>query len=184
MINTHAIQIAIEQLINNSLANRAKIEKSKASSVSLRNEIQIISLELERDSPIFPSREKESLSLSRKVASEDDCNLLRASIDTISKHIKDNQTSEALALTDRLKQNATLLRKRLQYIAELEQLLHEYEQEKQIRAKLKTVAEVLGLPMQDAGELAAEPTTFEANPTFTTVDNPLTEKTSSNPTLH
>lgn len=183
MTNTQAIQTAIEQLINNSLANRAKIEKSKASSASLRNDIQITSLELERDTLILPSSEKESLSLSRKVASEDDCNLLKASIETISKHIKDNQTSEALALAGKLEQNASLLRKRLQYIAELEQLLHEYEQEKQIRAKLKTVAEALGLRMQDTVELA-EPMSLEATPTFATVDNHLAEEPSSNPTLH
>lgn len=147
MANTQTIQAAIEQLVVRSKNNRENIENGKVTSSHLRDEIQIASIELERDAFSLNSQssEKEHIALIQQAVSEDDCSFLKASIDTISKHVKEHQTDEALTLTGKLEKNVTLLRKRLQYIAALEQLVNEYEQEKQIRAKLKAISEVLGL---------------------------------------
>lgn len=161
MTDTQAIQQAIEQLVAASKANTARIDSSKAASAKLQEEIKIFSLELKRDTPHLTLIDKKSLTVSRRLAGEDDCNLLKASMESISKHIKDNQTTEALALMEPLTLNVSLLRKRLQYIVELEQLLHEYEQEKTIRAKLKAVADVLGLPLYSSVDTQADDSELE-----------------------
>lgn len=189
MDNTHeiqlAIQLTIEQLFNNSAANRENIEKGKTTSTSLRNEIQIASLELERDNFSLHASEHENLTRSRAAVSEGDGHFLKTSIDAISKHVKDNQTDTALALSDKLEQNVTLLRKRLQYIAALEQLLKDYEQEKQLRAQLKAVAKALGLSLQVEEQVNETPHS-EVNPALTA---PVLEayppnQAVSKPTLH
>lgn len=186
MADAQAIQTAIEQLVKNSLANRAKIEKGKASSASLRDEIQVTSLELERDALSLNVIDKRNLSLVRKVASEDDCIFLKSSMDIISKQIKDNQTTQALALMEPLAQNVSLLRKRLQYIAELEQLLVEYEQEKLLRTKLKAVAEALGLPTHSAEEASNKAIDYGESQQVTAplTDTYLVEETALSSTLH
>lgn len=185
MANTQLIQLAIEKLIKESAANRENIETSKASSTNLRNEIQIASLELERDTFSLHTSEYENLSRSRLTVSENDCNFLKASVDTISKHIKDNQTDQALELSDKLEQNVTLLRKRLQYIAALEQLLKEYEQEKHIRAKLQAVAEALGLSLQAEEQLNGMPPSEENQALTVPVLNTYSaDQTVFTPTLH
>lgn len=187
MTNPQAIQRAIEQLVASSKINRENIENGKATSTHLRDEIQIASLELERATYSLQAHtsEKENLVLSRKAISEDDCGFLNASIETISQHVKDHQTDEALALSGKLEKNVTLLRKRLQYIAALEQLVYEYAQEKQLRAKLKAVAEVLGLDVN--GE--EKPIKFipaEEDQAFTipVLDAYPPDEPAFNPTLH
>lgn len=185
MANTSAIQKAIEQLLKDSANNKEHIEKGKTTSTSLRNDIQILSLELERDTFSLHASEHENLTRSRTSVSEDDCNFLKTSIDTISKHVQDNQTDQALVLSDKLAQNVTLLRKRLQYIAELEQLLKDYEQEKQIQAKLKAVAEALGLSSQVEEQANAVPSTEENQILTVQVSNTYPpDEASFTPTLH
>jgi ribosomal protein S15P/S13E len=187
MANAQTIQLAIEQLVARSKNNRENIEHGKTTSNHLRDEIQIASIELERDAFSLNSQssEKEHIALIRQTVSEDDCSFLKASIDTISKHVKEHQTDEALALTGKLEKNVTLLRKRLQYIAALEQLVNEYEQEKQIRAKLKAIAEVLDI---DAGseEQQTKLTPSEDNQEFTVpvVDTYPSDESTFNTTLH
>ena len=158
---------------------------AKTTSSNLRNEIQIASLELERDTFSLHASESENLTRSRTTVSEDDCNFLKASIDKIGKYVKDNQTDQALALSEQLEQNVTLLRKRLQYIAELEQLLKEYEQEKQIRSKLKAVAEALGLSVQAEEPASENPSPQESQPLIASVlDTYPPDEPAFNPTFH
>ncbi|TXH68676.1 MAG: hypothetical protein E6Q83_13240 [Thiothrix sp.] len=185
MANTQTIQLAIEQLIKDSLANKENIEKGKAASSSLRNEIQITSLELGRDTFSLHAGDQENLTRSRTTVSEDDCSLLKDSIDTISTHVKNNQTEQALAISETLGKNVTLLRKRLQYIAELEQLLKEYEQEKRVRLKLKAVAEALGLSIQPE-ELASENLSLEKTQAIIEpmIDTYPPDEPAFTPTLH
>ncbi len=183
MININTIQLAIEQLFKDSAANKGNIEKGKNTSKSLRNEIQTLSIELERNTFSLHASEYENLTRSKTSVSKDDCNFLNTSIDKISKHVEDSQTDQALALSEKLVQNVTLLRKRLQYIAELEQLLKEYEQEKSIQAKLKAVAEILGLPLQIEEQVNETPPS-ETNQISAISDTYRPDQPSSTPTLH
>lgn len=186
MTTPQAIQRAIEQLIDDSKTNTAKIEKIKAASTTLRAEIQIFSLELSRDTHLVTTDDNKDLEASRKTASEDDCQFLRSSMDEISQCVKENRTTEALNLIEPLTLTVGLLRKRLQYIAELEQLLREYEQEKQIRAKLKAVAEVLGLPLSSVEQASSKNLAAAENEEVATlIVNPYSsEEPQPNSTLH
>lgn len=186
MADIQAIKMAIEQLVDDSKANAAKIEKGKAISTSLRDEIQIISLELNRDTPTLNNSSKANIDLSRSIVREGDCEVLKSSMEAISLHVKDNEATKALALMEPLAQNVTLLRKRLQYIAELEYLLSEYEQEKLLRAKLKALAEVLELPILSGVDM--QPEQIDEQEQVNTIelfsDNFSTEEAVFNTTIH
>ena len=146
MINLETIQVAFNTLIENLYKNRETIQYTKEAIKQLRNKIQILSLELQRES--FSDNklsEQKTLENARKVASHNDCNILTESINKISTELSNDKTAEALNLMEPFINNVMLLRLRLQYIAALEDILKEYENEKNLRQKIKAIAMILGI---------------------------------------
>ncbi|MBK8453521.1 MAG: hypothetical protein WAQ53_14790 [Thiofilum sp.] len=144
------LQASIEQAINDLMA------QSRANTHSiLERQTRIQQFKQDINSLVAPASEGEveaadspaTLEQARATAVQQDCQTLVTSIDTISDHISQKNTKAALDLIQPLLTRGQLLNARVHYVYELELLLNDFEQEKQVRSRLQKIAAALDLPV-------------------------------------
>ncbi|WP_020559852.1 hypothetical protein [Thiofilum flexile] len=119
-----------------------------------------------------------TLEQSRSHAIQEDCQTLTVSIDQISSNLSKKNTKQALDLIDPFIKNSQLLKTRVEYIHELEQLLSDFEQEKQVRSRLQKVAAALDLSIDMPAQTTVAnnlPNTFSSHTTLEAAQKPVPE---------
>lgn len=106
------------------------------------------------------SDSKTIIEQARSNAIHQDCQTLVTAIDNISEQISQKHTKNALDLIEPFLNQGQLLKTRVQYVNELELLVADFEQEKQVRSRLQKIAAALDLPVTSLApsEVPATPT--------------------------
>lgn len=137
-----SIEQAIGDLLEKSKSNTQHILERQSKIKEFKQEIKT----LEADSKIIEANDSsDSLEQARSTAIQQDCQTLATSIDTITDRLSKKNTKEAIDLIEPFINNGKLLKARVHYVHELEQLLQDFEQEKQVRSTLQKVASALDL---------------------------------------
>ncbi|MEN9434549.1 MAG: hypothetical protein RLZZ422_2138 [Pseudomonadota bacterium] len=154
-----SIEQAIGDLLQQSKTNTQLILERQAKINDFKSEIQTLA-----DTTPSDQDNHESLEQARSSAIEHDCQTLATSIDSISEHISQKNTKNALDLIEPFIKNGKLLKARVSYIHELEELLQDFEQEKQVRIRLQKVASALELAMDNLPTSTTDTEVLEKNP--------------------
>ena len=137
-----SIEHAINDLIVQSKANTHSILERQAKIQGFKQDITT----LEASSQVTDSEDSaETLEQARSNAVQQDCHTLATSIDTIGAHLSQKNTQQAVDLIEPFLKHGQLLKARVHYVYELEQLLNDFEQEKQVRSRLQKIASALDL---------------------------------------
>ncbi|MEB4592242.1 hypothetical protein VSS37_14720 [Candidatus Thiothrix sp. Deng01] len=123
--------------------NQEKIKDYREKIAALRQEIRNISQSLKQQDYENGSDELAELDAARSIAITMDCDLLRFHIDKMETAVKDKMTSSALEALNPIQEGLSLLKKRVEYISNLEDLIKAYNEEIGFSKKLKQIEKIL-----------------------------------------